>query len=59
MVPKTRNKPTTNTWVIPLTIRPFFDSFTFLLARVRCIKSWSRPVMAITMKIPARNCFQK
>ena len=28
-------------------------------ARLRCIMSWSRPVVAMAMKMPARNCFQK
>ena len=37
----------------------FCDSLKFLQARLRCIMSWSSPVIAITMKIPARNCFQK
>ena len=44
---------------MPLTTSPLRDSVAFLLASVRCIKSWSSPVMAITMNMPARNCFQK
>ena len=37
----------------------FWLSRKFLQLSVRCIISWSRPVVAITRKIPARNCFQK
>ena len=43
----------------PLTIMFFCDWRESRQARLRCIMSWSRPVMAIAMKTPATNCFQK
>ena len=49
----------TNICMNELNIMFFCDSLKFLQLRVRCIRSWSRPVVAITMNTPAMNCFQK
>ena len=58
-VPKIRNRAMTMTCRKTLTMRFLADSLAFLQARLRCIRSWSRPVVAMTMKMPAMNCFQK
>lgn len=42
-----------------LVIMFFCESLKFLQLRLRCIMSWSSPVMAIMVKAPARNCLKK
>ena len=42
-----------------LTMRFFCESRTLLQARVRCIMSWSMPVVATTVNRPPTSCFQK
>ena len=37
----------------------FCDSRESRQLRFRCIMSWSRPVMAIMVNMPARNCLKK
>ena len=37
----------------------FCESFTLRHERERCIMSWSRPVIAISVNIPPKNCFRK
>ena len=46
-------------WRMPLVIMFFCERRESAQAMVRCIRSWSRPVMAMAMNTPARNCFQK
>ena len=57
--PSARNSrfTTTNT---ALKLNMFFCASRMLRQlRFFCIMSWSRPVMAMAMNMPARNCFQK
>ena len=49
----------TKNCVMPPTMRFFWLWRVSLQARLRCIISWSRPLVAIAMNTPARNCFQK
>ena len=42
-----------------LSTRFFCASRRLRQARLRCIMSWSMPVMAMTMKKPPSSCFQK
>ena len=57
--PRHRNRNITGICSKPPVIRFFWESFALRLAIVRCIRSWSSPVMATTVNIPERNCFQK
>ena len=42
-----------------LSTRFFCESRMLRHARLRCIMSWSMPVIAMTMKKPPSSCFQK
>ena len=57
--PRQRKRNMTGICSRPLVMRFFRESRAFLLLSVRCIMSWSSPVIAITVNTPARNCFQK
>ena len=37
----------------------FCESLKFLQLRLRCIISWSNPVMATMVNAPAKNCLKK